>query len=210
MTTLLLDLHITTRSSAMSQKALDQWDCNEGTLVRPDGLPPGWCIQTAEDGVSMWMGKRDIIIKYKSIHPGEHLFKRVTVERLLGNGKIDTYTFIVEEKRDHAVTWLAGTDTGSIRITKVEPAPTQGPLEAVAKLKIVRDAHFEIMENHGPAPVYANVSIFKPGTNTPNYAGLVIGNGQTRKFYSADPQLTYKWRGAEWIRTNLYAPWPPT
>ncbi|WP_155766700.1 hypothetical protein [Pseudomonas putida] len=199
----------------MSPKALDQWDCNDGDSVRPDGLPPGWCIQTADDGVSMWMDKRYMILKYKSIHPGEHLFKRVTVERNLGNGRTDTYSFIIEERKDHTVTWLAGTDTGTIRITQVERAPSQGPLDAASKLEIHGDpatgGRLQIIENHGIAPAYVTMDVFRPGIQTPEFAAIVISNSQSRKFYdSFGEKLTFKWRGAEWIRTDLYAPWPPT
>lgn len=196
----------------MDQKASGQWDCNESTQIRPDGLPPGWCIQTADFGVSMWMSKREIILKFKSINPPEHLFKRVTVERILGNGKADSYSFVVEEKRDHMVTWLAGTDTGSIKVIKVEPASDHGPLDAVSKLKIVDHPHMgdlKQLENHGPVPVYAILDVFTLGKPSPDFVALVVRNGETRTFFTSAGDLTYNWRGAEWIRTDLYAPWPP-
>ncbi|CAM3598242.1 hypothetical protein CCOS865_04139 [Pseudomonas reidholzensis] len=192
------------------------WDCNPiGSPTRSDGLLPGWCIQTATDGVTMWCDKRVFVLKLQSAPPKSQ-FVRVRVQRTLGTDRVENFDFVVEARRDYGpVTWCAGTDTGSIKVTAVEPCAMKGALDAVHKLEIVDDHRaggliIKELINHSPHYVFASVEMDTSGNPSKLAAAVVIAGFQRRDLIDAfGLQTTNRWQAAEYLRADLYGPWPP-
>lgn len=181
--------------------------------------PPGGAIGSPISGVSLWYNTRQFIL-----HNESSVCVRCEVERALnGHPSVERFSFVVDPHSDsHAVIWLAGKDTGGIRLVDVTPCLLDGALDGRVnnRVEVVYETPVPSdpvaspipvqLRNYWSVPVYVSVQFGRPGV--PDYADvqLILSEHTLSNVVYADfTKPSVRWRAAELQRTNLYGLWPP-